>query len=218
MKISNFLEEVDYQPSVVPAACWELVREFMQGFLGDMVLHTPPPSFIPKGVPLGVVDSRFAIKVLFLFFFFCSCSSADDKHCDRKDGCSLYWRFSGHYDQNGPFSLITTLVLLLGILLTGGWMHCNSWPSNSAHWTCQVKSIDHITRFRWNEFQLRRGARFYWKLFWGNSVISTTRNRQSRATFDSPRFLRVGKVETCEDPLTGVCSSRGHLDNKLAST
>ncbi|XP_034246952.1 mediator of RNA polymerase II transcription subunit 20-like [Thrips palmi] len=28
------LVEVEYRPCVVPAYCWELIREFMQGFLG----------------------------------------------------------------------------------------------------------------------------------------------------------------------------------------
>lgn len=36
------LVEVEYRPCVVPAMCWELMREFLQGFLGSPVLNTPP--------------------------------------------------------------------------------------------------------------------------------------------------------------------------------
>lgn len=36
------LVEVEYRPCVVPAMCWELMREFLQGFLGSSVQSTPP--------------------------------------------------------------------------------------------------------------------------------------------------------------------------------
>lgn len=36
------LVEVEYRPCVVPAMCWELMREFLQGFLGTSVSNTPP--------------------------------------------------------------------------------------------------------------------------------------------------------------------------------
>ncbi|XP_063238157.1 mediator of RNA polymerase II transcription subunit 20 [Bacillus rossius redtenbacheri] len=36
------LVEVEYRPCVVPASCWELMREFLQGFLGSSVQNAPP--------------------------------------------------------------------------------------------------------------------------------------------------------------------------------
>ncbi|KAK5645642.1 hypothetical protein RI129_004106 [Pyrocoelia pectoralis] len=36
------LVEVEYKPCVVPSMCWELMREFLQGFLGSSVPNTPP--------------------------------------------------------------------------------------------------------------------------------------------------------------------------------
>ncbi|XP_044752910.1 mediator of RNA polymerase II transcription subunit 20 [Coccinella septempunctata] len=36
------LVEVEYRPCVVPALCWELIKEFLQGFLGPCVSSTPP--------------------------------------------------------------------------------------------------------------------------------------------------------------------------------
>ncbi|PSN48932.1 Mediator of RNA polymerase II transcription subunit 20 [Blattella germanica] len=36
------LVEVEYRPCVVPASCWELMREFLQGFLGSSVQSTAP--------------------------------------------------------------------------------------------------------------------------------------------------------------------------------
>lgn len=36
------LVEVEYRPCVVPASCWELLREFLQGFLGSCVPSVPP--------------------------------------------------------------------------------------------------------------------------------------------------------------------------------
>ncbi|KAK7872677.1 hypothetical protein R5R35_002669 [Gryllus longicercus] len=37
------LVEVEYRPCLVASSCWELVREFLQGFLGSVVPATPPP-------------------------------------------------------------------------------------------------------------------------------------------------------------------------------
>lgn len=45
---SNFkgiLVEVEYRPCVVPAMCWDLIMEFMQGFLGSSG-PTAPPAFL----------------------------------------------------------------------------------------------------------------------------------------------------------------------------
>lgn len=36
------LVEVEYRPCVIPAGCWELMREFLQGFLGSCVQSVPP--------------------------------------------------------------------------------------------------------------------------------------------------------------------------------
>lgn len=37
------LVEVEYRPCMVPASCWELLREFMQGFLGTCIPNQAPP-------------------------------------------------------------------------------------------------------------------------------------------------------------------------------
>nr|CAD7401084.1 unnamed protein product [Timema poppensis] len=34
--------QVEYKPCVVPASCWDLMREFLQGFLGSSVQNTAP--------------------------------------------------------------------------------------------------------------------------------------------------------------------------------
>ncbi|XP_044733005.1 mediator of RNA polymerase II transcription subunit 20 [Chrysoperla carnea] len=39
----GILVEVEYRPCVVPSNCWELMREFLQGFLGSSVPSTPSP-------------------------------------------------------------------------------------------------------------------------------------------------------------------------------
>lgn len=42
---SNFkgvLIEVEYRPCVIPSACWDMMREFLQGFLGSCVSSSPP--------------------------------------------------------------------------------------------------------------------------------------------------------------------------------
>lgn len=36
------LVEVEYRPCIVPGMCWELMREFLQCFLGSSVPNTPP--------------------------------------------------------------------------------------------------------------------------------------------------------------------------------
>uniref|UniRef100_A0A1B6ML18 Mediator of RNA polymerase II transcription subunit 20 n=1 Tax=Graphocephala atropunctata TaxID=36148 RepID=A0A1B6ML18_9HEMI len=38
----GILVEVEYRPCVIPASCWELLREFLQGFLGSSVQSLPP--------------------------------------------------------------------------------------------------------------------------------------------------------------------------------
>ncbi|XP_065163894.1 mediator of RNA polymerase II transcription subunit 20 [Atheta coriaria] len=43
---SNFkgiLVEVEYRACLVPSMCWELIKEFLQGFLGSTVQSAPPP-------------------------------------------------------------------------------------------------------------------------------------------------------------------------------
>lgn len=37
------LVEVEYRPCIIPANCWELIKEFLQGFLGSCVTPLPPP-------------------------------------------------------------------------------------------------------------------------------------------------------------------------------
>ncbi|XP_059490448.1 mediator of RNA polymerase II transcription subunit 20 [Neocloeon triangulifer] len=39
------LVEVEYRPCSIPANCWDLLREFMQSFLGSVVQNSPPPYF-----------------------------------------------------------------------------------------------------------------------------------------------------------------------------
>lgn len=39
------LVEVDYRPCFISSSCWELIREFMQGFLGSHVPTTMPAYF-----------------------------------------------------------------------------------------------------------------------------------------------------------------------------
>ncbi|EEB15770.1 mediator complex subunit, putative [Pediculus humanus corporis] len=36
------LVEVEYRPCCIPANCWELLKEFLQGFLGSCVQSAPP--------------------------------------------------------------------------------------------------------------------------------------------------------------------------------
>lgn len=33
---------MEYRPCVIPGAAWELLREFLQGFLGSAVSNQPP--------------------------------------------------------------------------------------------------------------------------------------------------------------------------------
>ena len=37
----GILVECEYLPCVIPATCWDLIREFMQSFLGSCVSNTP---------------------------------------------------------------------------------------------------------------------------------------------------------------------------------
>jgi len=46
----GILIEVDYRPCLVPGLCWELIREFLQGFLGQFA---PPciPTYFTNPIP-----------------------------------------------------------------------------------------------------------------------------------------------------------------------
>ncbi|KZS19804.1 mediator of RNA polymerase II transcription subunit 20 isoform X1 [Daphnia magna] len=53
----GILVEVEYQACSLPAACWDLIREFMQGFLGGCVPSTPPQYIQNRfGDMLGPID------------------------------------------------------------------------------------------------------------------------------------------------------------------
>lgn len=41
----SFSLKVEYRPCVIPSNCWDLIREFMQGFMGSHVTNTIPPYF-----------------------------------------------------------------------------------------------------------------------------------------------------------------------------
>lgn len=41
----GILVEVEYRPCMVPSNCWELIKEFLQGFLGPNVPPSIPPYF-----------------------------------------------------------------------------------------------------------------------------------------------------------------------------
>uniref|UniRef100_A0A1B0D487 Mediator of RNA polymerase II transcription subunit 20 n=1 Tax=Phlebotomus papatasi TaxID=29031 RepID=A0A1B0D487_PHLPP len=41
----GILVEVEYRPCILPVSCWELMREFLQGFLGNCVPNTIPSYF-----------------------------------------------------------------------------------------------------------------------------------------------------------------------------
>jgi mediator of RNA polymerase II transcription subunit 20 len=51
----GILIEVDYRPCLVPALCWDLIREFMQGFLGQ---HAPTtiPAYFTNSIPMSPVQ------------------------------------------------------------------------------------------------------------------------------------------------------------------
>uniref|UniRef100_A0A240PJV4 Mediator of RNA polymerase II transcription subunit 20 n=1 Tax=Anopheles atroparvus TaxID=41427 RepID=A0A240PJV4_ANOAO len=40
--------EVEYRPCLVPSSCWELMREFLQGFLGSNVSNSMPGYFTQR--------------------------------------------------------------------------------------------------------------------------------------------------------------------------
>lgn len=42
----GILIEVDYRPCLIPSYCWELIREFLQGFLGQHAPTQVPPYFL----------------------------------------------------------------------------------------------------------------------------------------------------------------------------
>ncbi|XP_075211909.1 mediator complex subunit 20 [Lycorma delicatula] len=44
----GILVEIEYRPCVVPANCWDLLREFLQGFLGCCVQNTPPQYLLNR--------------------------------------------------------------------------------------------------------------------------------------------------------------------------
>lgn len=47
--------EVEYRPCLIPSNCWELIREFMQGFMGAHVSAVMPTYF---GSPSTVVANQ----------------------------------------------------------------------------------------------------------------------------------------------------------------
>ncbi|KAL1416131.1 hypothetical protein MTO96_006400 [Rhipicephalus appendiculatus] len=51
----GILVEVEYLPCVVPSSCWDLMREFLQGFMGSTVQG--PPQYLP-GPHERTVQSR----------------------------------------------------------------------------------------------------------------------------------------------------------------
>lgn len=46
----GILIEVDYRPCLIPIICWELIREFLQGFLGQYA-PTTIPAYFTNAVP-----------------------------------------------------------------------------------------------------------------------------------------------------------------------
>jgi len=43
--VKGILVEVEYLPAIVPGSCWNLIAEFMRGFLGSCVSGVAPPYF-----------------------------------------------------------------------------------------------------------------------------------------------------------------------------
>ncbi|KAH7947157.1 hypothetical protein HPB52_007761 [Rhipicephalus sanguineus] len=43
-EVADFLVKVEYLPCVVPSSCWDLMREFLQGFMGSTVQG--PPQYL----------------------------------------------------------------------------------------------------------------------------------------------------------------------------
>lgn len=46
----GILIEVDYRPCLIPVLCWELIREFLQGFLGQYA-PTQIPAYFTNSIP-----------------------------------------------------------------------------------------------------------------------------------------------------------------------
>lgn len=44
----GILVEVEYRPCLVPGSCWDLMREFLQGFLGSSVPSLPSPYLLSR--------------------------------------------------------------------------------------------------------------------------------------------------------------------------
>lgn len=44
--LKGILVEVEYLPAIVPVTCWNLIAEFMRGFLGSCVSNQVPPPYI----------------------------------------------------------------------------------------------------------------------------------------------------------------------------
>ena len=57
----GILVEVDYRPCLVPASCWNLIRECLQGFLGSQVPNVIPQYFntqIPSNVNPAIILTK----------------------------------------------------------------------------------------------------------------------------------------------------------------
>lgn len=54
----GILIECDYRPCLIPAICWELIKEFLQGFLGS---HAPCsiPAYFSQTIPQAVSNQHF---------------------------------------------------------------------------------------------------------------------------------------------------------------
>lgn len=59
--------QVEYQACSLPAACWDLIREFMQGFLGGCVPSTPPPYI--QVCSFFFLLPAYRLKTILFYFF-----------------------------------------------------------------------------------------------------------------------------------------------------
>ena len=59
--LSGSASQVEYGPCVVPAMCWELIREFVHGFIGPIALNQVPQSL--------QVRKRYNSSLSLSFFF-----------------------------------------------------------------------------------------------------------------------------------------------------
>uniref|UniRef100_U5EZF3 Mediator of RNA polymerase II transcription subunit 20 n=1 Tax=Corethrella appendiculata TaxID=1370023 RepID=U5EZF3_9DIPT len=55
------LIEVEYRPCLIASQCWELMREFLQGFLGSSVSNKIPPYFAAPSIMNANVMKEFEI-------------------------------------------------------------------------------------------------------------------------------------------------------------